>query len=780
MLYGQHGSWAANSSKLYKQQQSRVIAALNQGPMDPVARHDMSVRAGRQKSFLQKYNEVKHKLNPRIWEEEDSWTPSGKFPADQPIQKYIFRDDGTQHTLYSDYPREHVFMNSLRIEEASKRLLSMPMNLNGVKISATVDTASGISIVDASLLQDARYNIRMTDKKLCLDTVSGSTEVPVAQMTMYTAKGAKVDIRCAVAELSRSCHDKLLIGYVDLYRLGYRVVIKDFEQVEMEKTFEVHSDEILDPSEGFDDGLEIPENKDWDKHPVWKLRPGLLDKAYRLHDVAPSSHISFPGSEMPINTSNIVPSEYSNLRVLPGEIGKKIAQEIHKWHERGWVEPVQLSHDRIIYIPLLAVVKKNGDLRICLDFRRFNQCVRPLECAIPKISDFQETCSGMNYFTEIDLSDAFMQLRLREDNYYKLGIRTVDGYYTLNRAPFGLHTVPAHFQATIERMIAPIHGAKSYFDNVVAASKTLDEQAEILEKIIDTFLQYGVRVNMAKLQLCKSEMKMLGMIVSGKGIKADPEKISKCLLMKKPETVKQMRSLIGAVNFQRIFYPHASALMADLADTTKNNAKVVKWTEKAERAHKRLKLALSREIALFFPRPEDELVMYVDASDNAIAGALGVRDGDKFRPWRFHSKNISHVSHWSPTKKEFYALVSSLVEFYEYIFGRHITVYTDHQPLVSELKVRQPNKQVARWLEEISGLTFKVVYIPGETNVLADYLSRVEWETDQESVKEATAMATKISDESLTSWEEWRYCGFLVIDALRKKWAEASAYVSAV
>mgnify|MGYP000848882816 CR=1 FL=1 len=706
--------------------------------------------------------------------------PTGIIPGGARVEDYIFKESPLNYTLYDDAPRDYVFSNSLNRDMAKMHLLSMQMKLNGHDMQATIDTGSAYSIIDPTLAANPLYNARATDKKVLLSSIGGPIEVPVVLVTMERSNGEKTEIKCAIADLSKSCHDRLLIGFPDVYRLGYYVTVNSMEDVRMQKTIEIHSDEIMDPTAGFDDGLDDQGNPEWDKHPFLKAHPELLELAKKLAEITPDKHITFPGSEMPIHTDRIDVSAYSNMRVVQGEIGVRIAQEVHKWRERNWVTPVTTSHERIVYIPLLAVVKKNGDLRICLDFRRFNPCVKPLECVIPNIHDFQESFRGMKYFTEIDLSDAFMQLLLRSDNYYKLGIRTLDGYYTLNRAPFGLHTVPAHFQATIERMIAPIKHAKSYFDNVIIATETPEEQADALKAVMNTFLHYGVRVNMAKLKLCKTEIKMLGMIVSGEGIRADPEKIAKCLQMKKPETATEMRRYIGATNFQRIFYPHASALMAELNGMINDKSKGLKWSPSNNRAYDRLKKALTCEIALFFPKAKDKLVMYVDASDEGIAGALGVMDGDKFRVWRLHSKNISKVRHWSPTTKELFALISSLNEFYPYIFGRHVTVYTDHLPLLNELRIKEPSKQIARWFESIGGLTFSVEYVPGKNNVLADYLSRVSWETDKEALDAAMALANMISAQTLTTWDEWQREQRLVFKPASKPAADTSVGVNAV
>ena len=659
------------------------------------------------------------------------------------------------YTLYDDVPNNHIFINSIMRNEMAAQLLSKPMLVNGHEIRAMIDTGSAYSIIDPTLAADPKVGAQPTHKNVFLSSIGGPIEVPVVTILMKNTLGEDVEVRCAVTDLSKSSNDRLLIGYPDLHQLGYYVTVDSNKKIEFEDRV-VEADDIMDPSAEFDEGLVKEENPEWDKHPFWQKYPHLLKLAKKLEDITPDKYITFPGSAMPIHTDNIEVGAYSNMRMVQGEIGVKIAQEIDKWMERGWVSPVTVSHKRIIYIPLLAVPKKNGDLRICLDFRRFNPAVQPLECAIPRILEFQEACSGKKYFTEIDLSEAFMQLLLDKDNYYQLGLRTMNGYYTLNRAPFGLYTVPAHFQATIERMIATVKGAKVYFDNVVIASETLEEHADTLRQVIDIFLRYNVRVNMAKLQLCKTEMKMLGMIVSGEGIRADPEKINKCLQMKKPQNATQMRSFIGAVNFLRIFYPHASALMSQLNAMINDKSKLIKWSPSTEQAYNTLRKALMYEITLFFPRPSDKLVMYVDASDEGVAGALGVMDGDKFRVWKLHSKNISKVKHWSPTTKELYALISSLNEFYPYIFGRHVTVYTDHQPLVNELRIREPNKQMARWFELIAGLQFRVEYVPGRNNVLADYLSRVQWESDKEAQESALAAANAISAQTFTPWKEWQ------------------------
>lgn len=110
-------------------------------------------------------------------------------------------------------------------------------------------------------------------------------------------------------------------------------------------------------------------------------------------------------------------------------------------------------------IPIVPVLKKNGDIRICGDFKvTVNPVLKVNQYPLPKIEDIFTKLAGGQQFTKLDLTQAYLQLPVHEISRELVTITTHKELYRYNRMPFGITSAPAIWQRTIEEVLQGIPG----------------------------------------------------------------------------------------------------------------------------------------------------------------------------------------------------------------------------------------------------------------------------------------------------------------------------------
>lgn len=459
-----------------------------------------------------------------------------------------------------------------------------------------------------------------------------------------------------------------------------------------------------------------------------KMTRLLASLLHRLSEVSPMESITFPGSEVSLHLVDDAPfNVMHNIphRTLHGPKAEALLEKGKEWVRYGFC--TQVFGDVANIIPIVVVPKPGGKWRVCFDTTILNRYLDDVPIDLPAVDDILRFCNGAHYLSQIDLSDAFTQLRLHQDSQRLVRVMIGGAVYEMKRAVFGIKTIPAWFQRIMSTMLAGIPHVMVYIDNIIIASKTAASHFKILSRVLAVLLKYRVRVNMKKLELFRPEMKVLGFVVSGQGIRPDPEKVRPILDVPLPVTVSELRSFLGQYNYQTGFIPHASTVLSSLHELTGNNARgKIKWTEEDKRAFTKAKIALALPIMLFHPLPNEKRILYTDASDEGMAAALGVIRNGRFHTWRLWSRKFkSYEKAWPVNKKEFAALHFGVLKFYDDLVNQRFEARVDHQALIHGLNTEGVNAVFARWKAFLSSLSFDLVHVPGVDNPIADYFSRV-------------------------------------------------------
>jgi hypothetical protein len=219
--------------------------------------------------------------------------------------------------------------------------------------------------------------------------------------------------------------------------------------------------------------------------------------------------------------------------------------------EKGLVEPSTSPYGA----PILFVGKKDGSLRMVQDYRYLNKITIKNRYPLPRIDDLLDSISGMKYFTSLDLTSGYYQIRITEEDVPKTAFRTPFGLYQFKVLTFGLTNAPATFQSVMNDMLRPYVGkfVVVYLDDILIFSKTAEEHLSHLRQVLQTLRENQFYANPKKCDFMKEEISFLGHRVSANGLKVDPEKVRAVADWKVPRDVHGVRSFLGLANYFRRF-----------------------------------------------------------------------------------------------------------------------------------------------------------------------------------------------------------------------------------
>ncbi len=379
--------------------------------------------------------------------------------------------------------------------------------------------------------------------------------------------------------------------------------------------------------------------------------------------------------------------------------------------------------------PILFVPKSDGSLRLCVDYRALNNITIKNSYPLPLIAELQDRLQGAQWFTKFDIPGAFNRIRIKEGDEWKTAFRTRLGHFEYLVMPFGLTNAPATFQAFVNNVLRRYldQFVIVYLDDILVYSKTKEEHVQHVKKVLQALKEADLRIKPGKSEFHVQSVQFLGFIVTSQGLRMDPKKIEAVTTWPTPKSKVEVQSFLGFANFYRRFIEGYSRIASPLTDLTRKDIPFV-WTEKAEKAFKKLKELFTSQPVLVMFEPGKPITLETDASDGAIGACISQPD-DKGRlhPIAFHSRKLTGAElNYEIHDKELLAIVDSFKQWRVYLEGpRHqVQVYTDHKNLLYFTTTKVLNRRQVRWSEELSSYNFQIQYRKGSENSKADALSR--------------------------------------------------------
>ncbi|GBG87032.1 hypothetical protein CBR_g44489 [Chara braunii] len=300
------------------------------------------------------------------------------------------------------------------------------------------------------------------------------------------------------------------------------------------------------------------------------------------------------------------------------------------------------------------------------------------------------------------------------------------GLYEFVVMPFRLCNAPGTFQHAMNRIFHDYLDkfVIVYLDDILIFSKTVEEHAAHLDKVLSLLRQHKFKINSEKCEFGRTRVLYLGHEISAEGLKPDDAKVASIRDWPRPQSVTEMRSFLGMTGYYRTFVRNYSIVAAPLTDLTRLDTPW-EWTNECEAAFRHLKHALTHYEVLKLPDLDKPFIVTTDASQCGIGAVLAQQEGPKLRPVEYMSKKMpSQKLAKSTYEKELYAVYKALTHWRHYLLGRFFILRTDHQTLRWMRTKPVLSDALKRWIEVIEQDDFDPQYLKGEYNKVADALSR--------------------------------------------------------
>ncbi|KAM0059597.1 putative nucleotidyltransferase, Ribonuclease H [Helianthus debilis subsp. tardiflorus] len=406
-------------------------------------------------------------------------------------------------------------------------------------------------------------------------------------------------------------------------------------------------------------------------------------------------------------------------RLAPTEM-KELRTQLDELLAKGFIRPSSSPWGA----PVLFVKKKDGSMRLCIDYRELNKVTIKNRYPLPRIDDLFDQLQGANYFSKIDLRSGYHQLKVRDEDVHKTAFRTRYGHYEFLVMPFGLTNAPAAFMDLMNRVCKPNldEFVIVFIDDILIYSKSQTDHEKHLRCILELLQREKLYAKFSKCEFWLREVQFLGHVVSERGIQVDPAKVEAVMNWQEPKTPTEIRSFLGLAGYYRRFIENFSRIAAPLTSLTKKKEKF-NWGPKQQESFEVLKQKLSNAPVLTLPEGTDEFVVYCDASHTGM-GCVLMQKGQVIayasRQLKVHEKN--YTTH----DLELGAVVFALKLWRHYLYGIKFVIYFDHKSLQHLFNQKELNMRQRRGMETLNDYDCEIRYHPGKANVVADTLSRKE------------------------------------------------------
>ncbi|KAG8480574.1 hypothetical protein CXB51_024517 [Gossypium anomalum] len=299
----------------------------------------------------------------------------------------------------------------------------------------------------------------------------------------------------------------------------------------------------------------------------------------------------------------------------------ELKAQIQELLDRGFIHPSVSPWGALV----LFVKKKDGTMRMCIDYHQLNKLTIKNKYPLSRIDDLFDQFRGAFVFSKIDLQSGYHQLKVKEADVHKTAFRTRYGHYEL------LFVVVS-------------------IDDILVYSKSGDEHGQHLRVVLQIFHEKQLYAKFTKCEFWLKEVTFLGHMVSAEGIRMDPQKIETVLDWKQPKNMSEIRSFLGLAGYYCRFIEGFSLIAAPMTKLLRKGVPFV-WTDAQQESFEKLKIMLTQALVLIQPEPGKDFVVYSDASHMGL-GCVLMQD-----------------------------VVFALKIWRHYLYGEKCTIYTDHKSL---------------------------------------------------------------------------------------------------
>ena len=404
-------------------------------------------------------------------------------------------------------------------------------------------------------------------------------------------------------------------------------------------------------------------------------------------------------------------------RMAPAEL-RELKAQLEELLSKGFIRPSISPWGA----PVLFVKKKDGSLRLCIDYRQLNRVTIRNQYPLLRIDELFDQLQGSRVYSKIDLRSGYHQLRVQESDVPNTAFRTRYGHYEFLVMPFGLTNAPITFMDLMNQVFQPYldRFVIVFIDDILVYSGSSEEHSEHLRIVLQTLRERKLYAKLRKFKFWLDRVAFLGHVISVEGVSVDPKKIEAVVNWKPSKNVLEVRSFLGLEGYYRKFVEGFSKIASPLTKLTRKDVKY-DWVDACQQSFEELKGRLTSAPVLALPNGRDGFVVYSDASRQGLGCVLMQND----RVIAYASRQLKkHEENYPTHDLELAAVVFSLKIWRHYLYGVPCRIFIDHKSLQYIFTQKELNLRQRRWLELIKDYDCTIEYHPRKANVVADALSR--------------------------------------------------------
>lgn len=346
-------------------------------------------------------------------------------------------------------------------------------------------------------------------------------------------------------------------------------------------------------------------------------------------DIFTWSYQDMPGMDANIVLHRIplkeeCPPVKQKLRGTRPNMSKKIKDEVKKQFDAGFLAvtayPPWVSN-------IVPVPKKDGKVRMCVDYHDLNRASPKDDFSLPHIDVLVDNTAQFSVFSFMDDFSGYNQIKMAPEDMEKPMFITPWGTFCYKVMPFGLKNAWATYQRAIVTLFHDmIHKEiECYVDDMIAKSHTEEEHLINLQKLFERLRKFRLRLNPNKCTFGVRSGKLLGFLISERGIEVDPAKIKAIQEIPEPRTEKEVCGLLGRLNYIARFISNLTTTCEPMFKLLRKDQAVVQ-NDNCQKAFEKIKEYLQEPPVLMPPVKGRPIIMYLTILDESMRCVLGQHD----------------------------------------------------------------------------------------------------------------------------------------------------------
>ena len=426
---------------------------------------------------------------------------------------------------------------------------------------------------------------------------------------------------------------------------------------------------------------------------------------------------------------------------------EKVDKEIQHLLNTNQIIKLEKCSDQVFISPVVITVKHDQSIKLALDSKLLNDAIDKNKYQMQSIDNLMDSVAkyisdnknkqGSFLFSKVDLKYSYSQIPLHPEirkhcNFNILGGKSTGTYQFINGF-YVLSDMPATFQKTSDKTLENIDNKFNILDDILIITKgsPLDHELDIY-KVLSRLEKENLAIKLEKCEFAKPSITWLGYKITQSGISPTVKKTDSIMNLKPPNTLKQLRSLMGSIHQLIKFIPNLANLLNPIKPLLKkenitNNK--IRWEEIHTTALDKIKAEISKITEKKHFDKQRKTRLKCDASHTGLGTVLEQRYPEGWFPIAYASRLLNEAEmKYSTNELELLSVVWATNHFKYYLLGSKCELITDHTALLSALKPNRANKsrqkRLIRWVDKLLPFSFSIQHIPGKDMGFTDYLSR--------------------------------------------------------